>query len=78
MGWRGQPTAQVIMDNCAVPSQNLLGEEGKGFLCNGLDGGRLNIAAAALGGAQMAYDKALMYTKDDRHLANPLPIPVAI
>ena len=31
MGWRGQPTAQVIMDNCAVPSQNLLGEEGKGF-----------------------------------------------
>ena len=66
MGWRGQPTAQVIMDNCAVPSQNLLGEEGKGFsyAMKGLDGGRLNIAAAALGGAQMAYEKALMYTKD--------------
>tara|TARA_A100001388_G_scaffold55028_1_gene37670 strand:- start:206 stop:1009 length:804 start_codon:yes stop_codon:yes gene_type:complete len=66
MGWRGQPTAQVIMDNCAVPSQNLLGEEGKGFsyAMKGLDGGRLNIAAAALGGAQMAYDKALIYAKD--------------
>lgn len=68
MGWRGQPTAQVIMDNCAVPSQNLLGEEGKGFsyAMKGLDGGRLNIAAAALGGAQMAYDKALIYAKDRR------------
>ena len=66
MGWRGQPTAQVIMDNCAVPSQNLLGEEGKGFsyAMKGLDGGRLNIAAAALGGAQMAYNKALIYAKD--------------
>ena len=66
MGWRGQPTAQVIMDNCAVPSQNLLGEEGEGFsyAMKGLDGGRLNIAAAALGGAQMAYDKALIYAKD--------------
>ena len=66
MGWRGQPTAQVIMDNCSVPSQNLLGEEGNGFsyAMKGLDGGRLNIAAAALGGAQMAYDKALIYTKD--------------
>ncbi|MGB2464081.1 MAG: acyl-CoA dehydrogenase family protein [Candidatus Puniceispirillaceae bacterium] len=66
MGWRGQPTSQVIMDNCAVPSQNLLGEEGKGFsyAMKGLDGGRLNIAAAALGGAQMAYNKALIYAKD--------------
>ena len=66
MGWRGQPTAQVIMDNCAVPSQNLLGEEGKGFsyAMKGLDGGRLNIAAAALGGAQKAYNKALIYAKD--------------
>ena len=66
MGWRGQPTAQVIMDNCSVPSQNLLGEKENGFsyAMKGQDGGRLNIAAAALGGAQMAYDKALIYTKD--------------
>ncbi len=74
MGWRGQPTAQVIMDNCAVPSQNLLGEEGKGFsyAMKGLDGGRLNIAAAALGGAQMAYDKALIYAKDRRAFGNSI------
>ena len=66
MGWRGQPTAQVILDNCQVPSENLLGEEGQGFsyAMKGLDGGRLNIAAAALGGAQSAYEKALVYAKD--------------
>jgi len=66
MGWRGQPTAQVILDNCQVPSENLLGEEGQGFsyAMKGLDGGRLNIAAAALGGAQNAYEKALAYAKD--------------
>jgi len=63
MGWRGQPTAQVILDDCAVPSDNLLGEEGAGFkyAMMGLDGGRLNIAAAALGGAQDALNKALIY-----------------
>ena len=66
MGWRGQPTAQVIMDKCEVPSTNLLGGEGQGFTyaMKGLDGGRLNIAAAALGGAQSAYNKALAYSKD--------------
>ena len=66
MGWRGQPTAQVIMDKCEVPSTNLLGGEGQGFTyaMKGLDGGRLNIAAAALGGAQSAYNKALTYSKD--------------
>ena len=48
MGWRGQPTAQVILEDCAVPSGNLLGDEGAGFTyaMMGLDGGRLNIAAA--------------------------------
>ena len=63
MGWRGQPTAQVILEDCAVASDNLLGEEGAGFryAMMGLDGGRLNIAAAALGGAQSALDKALIY-----------------
>ena len=66
MGWRAQPTAQVIMDTCETPADNLLGEEGKGFryAMMGLDGGRLNIAAAALGGAQSAYDKALSYASE--------------
>ena len=63
MGWRGQPTAQVIMEDCPVPAENLLGEEGSGFkyAMMGLDGGRLNIAAAALGGAQDALNKAMTY-----------------
>lgn len=65
MGWRAQPTSQVILDDCFVPAENLLGDEGEGFsyAMIGLDGGRLNIAAAALGGAQTAYEKALHYSK---------------
>ncbi|WP_413873781.1 acyl-CoA dehydrogenase family protein [Albidovulum sp.] len=63
MGWRAQPTAQVQFDDCLVPHENLLGEEGKGFAyaMAGLDGGRLNIAASALGGAQAALDTTLLY-----------------
>ena len=63
MGWRAQPTAQVQFDDCAIPAENLLGEEGKGFAyaMAGLDGGRLNIAASALGGAQAALDATLSY-----------------
>lgn len=63
MGWRAQPTAQVQFDDCVVPAGNLLGEEGKGFsyAMAGLDGGRLNIAASALGGAQAALDATLAY-----------------
>ncbi|MEZ5779351.1 MAG: acyl-CoA dehydrogenase family protein [Paracoccaceae bacterium] len=63
MGWRAQPTAQVQFDDCVIPAQNLLGEEGKGFTyaMAGLDGGRLNIAASALGGAQAALDATLVY-----------------
>ena len=64
MGWRAQPTAQVQFDDCLVPHENLMGEEGRGFsyAMAGLDGGRLNIAASALGGAQAALDAALAYT----------------
>ena len=63
MGWKAQPTTQVQFDDCAVPAENLVGEEGAGFryAMAGLDGGRLNIAASALGGAQTAFDKALAY-----------------
>ncbi|MCA0274360.1 MAG: acyl-CoA dehydrogenase family protein [Proteobacteria bacterium] len=63
MGWRAQPTAQVQFDDCVIPAGNLLGEEGKGFsyAMAGLDGGRLNIAASALGGAQAALDATLAY-----------------
>mgnify|MGYP000445180741 CR=1 FL=1 len=63
MGWRAQPTAQVQFDDCAIPAENLLGEEGRGFTyaMAGLDGGRLNIAASALGGAQSALNQTLDY-----------------
>ena len=63
MGWRAQPTAQVNFDDCVVPAENLVGVEGKGFAyaMAGLDGGRLNIAASALGGAQAALDATLRY-----------------
>lgn len=64
MGWHAQPTAQVILDEVRVPATNLLGNtEGIGFgiAMNGLNGGRLNIAASSLGGAQAAFDKAAAY-----------------
>ncbi|NJO34806.1 MAG: acyl-CoA dehydrogenase [Rhodospirillales bacterium] len=63
MGWKAQPTAPVQMDDCAVDGSSLLGEEGRGFsyAMEGLDGGRLNIAACSLGGAQAALSKAVTY-----------------
>ena len=63
MGWHAQPTRQVILENVRVPVANRLGPEGIGFkiAMAGLDGGRLNIAAAALGGAQTAFDKSVAY-----------------
>lgn len=63
MGWRSQPTRQVQMDDVAVPSENLLGNEGEGFryAMAGLDGGRLNISACSLGAAQAALDATLEY-----------------
>ena len=66
MGWNAQPTRQVIMENCRVPVSNLVGKEGQGFTIamNGLDGGRLNISASALGGAQAAFDKAKTYLSE--------------
>jgi alkylation response protein AidB-like acyl-CoA dehydrogenase len=74
MGWKAQPTAQVQFDNCAVPLENLVGEEGQGFryAMAGLDGGRLNIAACALGGAQSALDKAVAYMKERRAFGQTL------
>ncbi len=66
MGWNAQPTRQVICEDCRVPAANRVGEEGFGFkiAMAGLDGGRLNIAACSLGGAQSALDKAAAYMGD--------------
>lgn len=61
MGWHAQPTRAVIFDNVRVPVANRLGEEGTGFrvAMSGLNGGRLNIAACSLGGAQWAFERAV-------------------
>src|SRR6201997_1623912 len=66
MGWNAQPTRAVIFQDARVPVANRLGEEGIGFkiAMAGLDGGRLNIAACSLGGAQSALDKTLAYIKE--------------
>jgi alkylation response protein AidB-like acyl-CoA dehydrogenase len=68
MGWNAQPTRQVILEDARVPVSNRLGEEGIGFkiAMAGLDGGRLNIGACSLGGAQGALDRALAYATDRR------------
>jgi alkylation response protein AidB-like acyl-CoA dehydrogenase len=66
MGWNAQPTRLVTFEDCRVPVANRLGEEGIGFriAMAGLDGGRLNIGACSLGGAQAALDKALAYMRE--------------
>ncbi|WP_371398264.1 acyl-CoA dehydrogenase family protein [Fretibacter rubidus] len=66
MGWNAQPTAQVIFEDCRVPATNRVGAEGDGFrfAMSGLDGGRVNIGACSLGGAQKALDVTLDYTRE--------------
>ncbi|MEM7752935.1 MAG: acyl-CoA dehydrogenase family protein [Pseudomonadota bacterium] len=74
MGWRSQPTRQVQLDDCRVPTENLLGIEGDGFkyAMAGLDGGRLNIAACSIGAAQSALDAALTYVKERKAFGRTL------
>lgn len=74
MGWNAQPTRQVILDEVRVPASAVLGELGEGFkiAMNGLNGGRLNIAACSLGGAQWALDKALRYVHERFTFGEPL------
>jgi alkylation response protein AidB-like acyl-CoA dehydrogenase len=66
MGWNAQPTRAVIFENCRVPVANRIGPEGIGFkiAMAGLDGGRLNIGACSIGGAQGALDKAIGYAQE--------------
>lgn len=74
MGWHAQPTRQVVMDGVRVPAENLLGEEGQGFsiAMRGLNGGRLNIAACSLGGAQWAVDRAAEHLRTRQAFGGPL------
>ena len=74
MGWNAQPTAQVIFENCRIPASNRVGAEGEGFrfAMSGLDGGRINIGACSLGGAQKALDATLEYTKDRKQFGKAI------
>ncbi|MBV8687142.1 MAG: acyl-CoA dehydrogenase family protein [Alphaproteobacteria bacterium] len=74
LGWHSQPTAQVNFDEVRVPAENLVGGEGEGFriAMMGLDGGRLNIGACSLGGAQRCLDEAIGYTKERKQFGTPV------
>ncbi len=74
LGWRSQPTAQVNFDNVRVPKENLVGELGQGFkiAMSGLDGGRLNIGACSLGGAQRCLDEAIKHTKERKQFGKSI------
>ena len=74
LGWHSQPTAQVNFDEVRVPIANRVGSEGEGFriAMMGLDGGRLNIGACSLGGAQRCLDEAVNYTKGRQQFGHPI------
>ena len=74
LGWNSSPTAQVIFEDCRVPVANRVGAEGDGFrfAMMGLDGGRLNIGACSLGGAQRCLDEAITYTKERQQFGQPV------
>jgi alkylation response protein AidB-like acyl-CoA dehydrogenase len=74
LGWHSQPTAQVNFDGVRVPADNLVGGEGEGFriAMMGLDGGRLNIGACSLGGAQRCIDEAVAYSKERKQFGQAI------
>ncbi len=74
LGWNSSPTAQVIFEDARIPVENRVGAEGDGFkfAMAGLDGGRINIGACSLGGAQRCLDEAVQYTKDRKQFDQPI------
>jgi alkylation response protein AidB-like acyl-CoA dehydrogenase len=74
LGWKSQPTAMVMFENCRVPAGNLIGKEGQGFsiAMAGLDGGRLGIAACSLGGAQFCLDRTIAYMRERKQFGSRL------
>ncbi len=74
MGWNSQPTRMVILEDCKVPVNNLLGDEGFGFniAMQGINGGRLNIASCSLGGAQWALEETIKHTIDRKQFNKPI------
>ena len=74
LGWKSQPTAMVLFENCRVAVENLVGAEGDGFkiAMAALDGGRLNIAACSIGGAQFCLDRTIEYMRERRQFGSRL------
>jgi alkylation response protein AidB-like acyl-CoA dehydrogenase len=74
LGWKSQPTAMVMFENCRVPVTHRIGTEGQGFkiAMAGLDGGRLNIGACSLGGAQFCLDRTIDYMKERKQFGSRL------
>jgi alkylation response protein AidB-like acyl-CoA dehydrogenase len=74
MGWNTQPTCVVNFEDCEIDAENLVGEEGQGFkiAMAGLDGGRINIGATSLGGAQFCLDQTIEYAKVRKQFGKPL------
>ena len=74
LGWKSQPTAMVNFENCRVPVANLIGNEGDGFkiAMAGLDGGRLNVAACSIGGAQFCLDRTIEYMRERKQFGSRL------
>ena len=74
LGWKSQPTAMVMFENCRVPAANLIGREGQGFkiAMAGLDGGRLNIGACSIGGAQFCLDRTIDYMNERKQFGSRL------
>jgi alkylation response protein AidB-like acyl-CoA dehydrogenase len=74
LGWKSQPTAMVNFESCRVPAENLIGSEGDGFkiAMAGLDGGRLNIAACSIGGAQFCLDRTIEYMRERKQFGSRL------
>ena len=74
LGWNSQPTSSVILEDCQVPKENLIGEEGIGFkiAMKALDGGRINIGACSIGGAQFALDSTMDYVSSRKQFGHNL------
>ncbi|MBL6851598.1 MAG: acyl-CoA dehydrogenase family protein, partial [Alphaproteobacteria bacterium] len=74
MGWNSQHTSMVNFDNCEIPIDNLVGNEGDGFkiAMRGLDGGRVNIAACSLGGARAALEASIDYSSERKQFGKSL------
>lgn len=74
MGQNASDTAQIVFENCRIPAENLLGKEGEGYkiALSGLEGGRIGIAAQAVGMARAAYEYALQYSKERTSFGKPI------